>query len=182
MVMLVSPQGKEVGAISERDWLILILIAASLVDLIRYRVPNKLIVPALSISLICRLQFQGVTGILPWMVGMVIPIVVCFVFYMCRMIGASDVKIYSVIGSFVDYNQRLAIMIGSLFFGAVMAIGKMIIRRNFSSRFRHFFNYVMQMKEGKAIPPYYDLKKQGDDGVIPFTVAITMSALYVLYH
>ena len=54
--------------------------------------------------------------------------------------------------------------------------------KNFSSRFRHFFNYVMQIKEGKAIRPYYDLKKQGDDGVIPFTIAITMSALYVLYR
>ena len=139
-------------AISEQDSLILILILASLMDLQWYKVSNGLIVPALVTGLISRVYTQGIFGTVPWLMGVILPMILCSVLYLIRALGASDVKLFSVIGSFVTWQQLLAIMAGAVAAGAVM-----------------------------ALRPYYQLQVQGDEGVIPFAVAVTVSAMYVLY-
>ena len=89
--------------------------------------------------------------------------------------------LFSVIGSFVTWQQLLAIMAGAVAAGAVMALGKMWMRRNMSYRFRYFFMYLYGCIQAKKLHPYYQLQVQGDEGVIPFAVAVTVSAMYVLY-
>ena len=150
-------------AISEQDSLILILILASLMDLQWYKVSNGLIVTV------------------PWLMGVILPMILCSVLYLIRALGASDVKLFSVIGSFVTWQQLLAIMAGAVAAGAVMALGKMWMRRNMSYRFRYFFMYLYGCIQAKKLRPYYQLQVQGDEGVIPFAVAVTVSAMYVLY-
>ena len=155
-------------AISEQDSLILILILASLMDLQWYKVSNGLIVPALVTGLISRVYTQGIFGTVPWLMGVILPMILCSVLYLIRALGASDVKLFSVIGSFVTWQQLLAIMAGAVAAGAVMALGKMWMRRNMSYRFRYFFMYLYGCIQAKKLRPYYQLQVQGDEGVIPF--------------
>lgn len=169
------------GLIPDREILFLVLVIASLCDISRYRVPNALIVPTLIFSLFRHIHMQGIYGIAPWLVGMIIPFILCYTLYRCRMIGASDSKMYSVIGSFVELRLLCPIMIVSLFLGAVMAICKMLIRNNLKSRFRRLLNYVSCcMQEGNMMK-YYDREQEGDDGIIPFVVAISLATLFCVY-
>lgn len=62
-----------------------------------------------------------------------------------------------------------------------MAIGKMILRNNFRSRFRQLFNYVCIFMKEKKIRTYYDRKEEGEDGIIPYTVAISLAVLFCVY-
>lgn len=140
-----------------------------------------LIVSALLISLIRRLEVQGLTGIYPWLTGIIIPFILCYFFYRCRMLGASDSKMFSVVGSFVGIRLVLKIMVVSLFIGAVMAVVKMIIRNNFTRRFRQLSNYVIRCMKEKRITAYYDRNCEGEDGIIPFTVAISLAVLICVY-
>lgn len=94
------------------------------------------------------------------------------------MMGASDSKMFSVIGSFVGLRLLCSIMVVSLFLGAAMAIGKMILRNNFRSRFRRLFNYAACCVQEKRIIKYYDREQEGDDGIIPFVVAISLATLF----
>ena len=105
-------------------------------DLQWYKVSNGLIVPALVTGLISRVYTQGIFGTVPWLMGVILPMMLCSVLYLIRALGASDVKLFSVIGSFVTWQQLLAIMAGAVAAGAVMALGKMWMRRNMSYRFR----------------------------------------------
>lgn len=162
------------------ELIFLVLVPASLFDLWQYRVPNALHGAALIISLIRRLQTQGVTGLFPWFLGIIIPFMICYLFYRCHMLGASDSKLFSVIGSFTGCEMVLRIMLYSLFTGAVMAVIKLILHRNALSRFRHFFHYVSLGKNRKQ-NPYYDRKRDGDDGIIPFSIAISVAVLWCLY-
>ena len=171
----------EVRLIPEREALFLILVTASLCDITWYRVPNSLIVPAVLFSLFRHISLQGFGGILPWFLGMLVPFILCFIFYRYRMIGASDSKMYSVVGSFVGLRLLFSIMAVSLVLGAAMAIGKMILRNNFRSRFRHLFNYVSCCMQGKCRTKYYDRDQEGDDGIIPFVVAISLAALFCAF-
>ena len=92
--MCYSHHNWEVRLIPEREALFLILVTASLCDITWYRVPNSLIVPAVLFSLFRHISLQGFGGILPWLLGMLVPFILCFIFYRYRMIGASDSKMY----------------------------------------------------------------------------------------
>lgn len=179
--MCYSHHEQEVGLIPERVVLFLILVIASLCDISCYRVPNMLFVPAFIFSLFRHFSLQGFFGIIPWLAGAVVPFILCYTLYRCRMLGASDSKMYSVIGSFVGLRLLFSIMAVSLVLGAAMAIGKMIFRNNFRSRFRRLFNYVCCCVQEKKMTPYYDRKQDDDDGIIPFIVAISLAVLFCAY-
>lgn len=168
-------------AISDRDMIFLVLLVASLFDLSYYRVPNAFLASALYISLFRHLLAQGLTGMAPWLLGTIVPVIVCYILYRCRMLGASDIKLFSVIGSFVGLRLLCSIMVTSLFFGAAMAAVKMIYRKNIVCRFRQLSNYAVRFMRTRQLKPYYDRKKDGEDGIIPFTVAISLAALYCLF-
>lgn len=165
----------------QQEILFLLLLTASLFDVSRYRVPNALLIAALIISLFGRFDAQGLYGLWLWLQGMIVPFILCYMFYRCRMLGASDCKMFSVIGSFVGLRLLCSIMVVSLFTGAAMAIIKMMIRQNFKSRFRRFFDYVHCCKQEKKLKKYYDRDREGDDGIIPFTVAISLAVLLCAY-
>lgn len=97
------------------------------------------------------------------------------------MLGAADSKLFSVIGSFVGVTVVLKIMFVSLVTGAVLAFGKMILRRNFRERFIKLFRYTLTCLQNKRIEVYYDREKEGEDGIIPFTVAITLAVILCVY-
>ena len=159
----------------------LVLLPASLFDISQYKVPNGLLVSALFISLFRRFQLQGFFGICPWLTGILIPFILCYFFYRCRMLGASDSKMFSVVGSFTGVNLLLKIMAFSIFIGAVMSVIKMILRKNFIKRFQYLWSYMLCVSQRKKWYPYYDREQEGEEGVIPFTVAISLAVLLCAY-
>lgn len=162
------------------ELIFLVLVPASLFDMWQYRVPNALHGAALMISLIGRLETQGITGLLPWFLGIILPFFICYFLYRCHMLGASDSKLFSVVGSFMGYRAVLWIMLYSLFTGAFLAVGKILLYRNGRSRFRYFFSYISQDRYNRKQNPYYDRKRDGDEGVIPFSIAISTAVLWFL--
>lgn len=165
----------------KEELFLLILLPASLFDMYRYKVPNALLVSGFLISLIRRLEVQGLQGIVPWLTGAIVPFILCYFFYRRRMLGASDSKFYSVIGSYAGVFLILRIMVVSLFTGAVIAFMKMLLNHNTVRRFRRLSNYVVRcVREGKWMP-YYDREKEGEDGIIPFTVAISFAVILCAY-
>ena len=118
------------------ELIFLVLVPASLFDLWQYRVPNALCFAALVISLIGHLD-----GISFWLAGIIIPFSVSFIFYVCHVFGASDSKLISVIGAFLGFRAALRILVYSIFVGAIMALFKMIWRKNMFRRFRYLFQY-----------------------------------------
>lgn len=142
--------------------------------------PNALIIAALIISLVGHVEIQGFIGVYPWFIGTLVPFFLTYFFYKLRMLGASDVKIFCVIGSFAGAEACLKIMLVSIITGAVLALFKVIIEKNLRYRLNYFLQYLNQWKQDKKVCPYYDRAKDGDEGIIPFTVAITIAAIYCL--
>lgn len=159
----------------------LILVSASLYDLWQYRVPNALCIAALTISLFRHFEVQGLSGTLPWLAGIVIPFILCYVLFFCHMLGAGDSKFFSVIGSFVGVSMIWKIMLVSLCFGAVMAVAKMVYCRNGVRRFQKLLYYTGHCVRTRQLLPYYDKETEGDDGVIPFSIAISVATIWCVY-
>lgn len=110
-------------------------------------------------------------------VNSLIPFVVCFIFYLFHMLGAGDIKCFSIISSYFNLKCGVKVMIVSLFIGAAFSLVKMILQKSFIRRFRHFSQYMKNSLAGQHDRVYYDLKKQGDEGVIPFTICISLAVI-----
>ena len=145
------------------ELIFLVLVPASLFDLWRYRVPNALCFAALVISLIGHLDRISAGGISFWLAG------------------ASDSKLISVIGAFLGFRAALRILVYSIFVGAIMALFKMIWRKNMFRRFRYLFQFIKSDKKTRNKNPYYDMRRDGEDGVIPFCIAISIAALWEIF-
>lgn len=162
--------------------LFLFLVSASLYDLWQYRVPNVLCITALIVSLFRHLELQGISGIVPWFLGIIIPFILCYLFFLCHMLGAGDSKVLSAIGSFVGIRLLVRILILSIALGAVMSLVKMVIHRNGLQRFRRFFQYITLCKQMHTYLPYYDKEVDGEESVIPFTIAISTATIWCLFY
>lgn len=155
----------------------LVLLPASFFDLHYYRVPNAMICIGLALSLCRNLWQYGIWGAWYFSFGCLIPFVVCFIFYLLHMFGAGDIKLFSIIFSYYTIEHGLKVMFLSLLAGALFSVSKMLLQRSFVRRFRHFSQYVKRLAAGEAATAYYDRKKCGDEGVIPFTICITLAVI-----
>ena len=168
--------------ISGYGLLFLVLVSASLFDLWQYRVPNVLCGAALMMSLIRRFEVQGFSGIFPWLIGIIVPFILCYGFFRTRMMGAGDSKLLSVVGSFVGVSLLLKILFAALCIGAVMSLIKMVVCHNVISRFQRLFQYASRCMQNRRPEAYYDLEQEGDGGVIPLSIAISLATLWCLYY
>lgn len=162
------------------ELIFLVLVPASLFDLWQYRVPNALHGAALIISLIGHLEIQGIQGLAPWFLGILIPFFCSYLLYRCHVIGASDSKLFSVIGSFLGSAAALHIIVFSIFPGAIMAVAKMLLCHSVKRRFRYFFQYYFQGKRFHQDNLYYVRERDGEEGVIPYSIAISVAVLWYL--
>ena len=145
-------------------------------------------VPCAECTLFCRScdkpyrpSGQDIGGISFWLAGIIIPFSVSFIFYVCHVFGASDSKLISVIGAFLGFRAALRILVYSIFVGAIMALFKMIWRKNMFRRFRYLFQFIKSDKKTRNKNPYYDMRRDGEDGVIPFCIAISIAALWEIF-
>lgn len=165
------------GSIEDQVLVFLILLPASLCDLHRYRVPNVIICIGLALSLYRKIWQYGIWGVWYFSIGCLVPFVVCFIFYLLHMFGAGDIKLFSIIFSYYTIEYGVRVMIVSLLAGAFFSVSKMLLQRSFFRRFRHLSQYVKKLAAGETVTVYYDLKKCGDEGVIPFTICITLAVI-----
>lgn len=153
--------------------LFILLIIATIKDVKMYQVPNTIIALGLISGLICNLINFGMEGITVWCLGIITPLILLIVFFALRMIGAGDVKLFMVIGGFIGYILVLKSIFIALILGAIMSVIKIYKNKNFFIRMKYLKEYLFNIIKTKKIKVYYNLKKDGYQSVIPFTVAIT---------
>ncbi len=102
--------------------MILLLMCAVGMDLRAYRIDNRLILVGLALGLFRQVTLYGVVGIGQSFLGMLLPCILFFPAFLCRGLGAGDIKLLSVVGSFVSYRASLSILSASIFLGGIYAV------------------------------------------------------------
>ena len=165
----------------DNEFIFLVLLPASLFDLSRYSIPNEVCVAGLFISLIRHLESQGLTGVWPWLAGMVIPLFLYFFLWRLRMFGAADGKFLAVCGSYVGPQGVFFLLFFSLIAGAFISVIKMIVHKNVTERMRSVFTYVRAVRATGKLQKYTSVVSSGESAVIPFGIAIAFSTmLYIM--
>ncbi len=112
------------------------------------------------------------------LLGAVFPIIIMWPLFYIRALGAGDIKLLSVLGSFYGYKVILSFMVISLFFGAILSIFQIVRCGNLNIRLQYFYCYISNYIRTKKITKYYNAKHEGREPVIHFSLAIFMAHLY----
>lgn len=112
--------------------LLAILLSAVVSDFRGYRISNRLIALGLFSGLIFRILGEGSIGIVHFMVNISIPVILLYLLFQLRALGAGDIKLFSVVGGFLDIKQLFAVMITAFFAAAIIGLIKLLYQRIFA--------------------------------------------------
>lgn len=149
-------------------------------DIKSFKISNRIILSGILTGLIINFHEVGWYGIIQCFCGVVTPVILLFLLFLFKVLGAGDIKLFSVIGSFLGITFVLQSIVLSFFIAAILSVIHLIKYRQAFDRLQHLVNYFQTMyqryktkpKGSMEIVPYYDLKKDGYKGVIHYSIAI----------
>lgn len=155
--------------------IVLFATVAVCMDLNQERIDNRWIAFGWLIGSSYQLLENGLKGIGIFLLGAAVPILMLYLLFVFRMIGAGDIKMLSVLGGFMGPVAIVVCMGISFIFGAVLSLAVMILCGNLMSRLRYFTGYFHRLTTTKEIIPYIHKGKRMEN--IHFSVPILMSVL-----
>lgn len=112
--------------------LLLLLLIAVYTDMTKTIISNRLIIVGFLVGLVFRIFGEGRTGILVYIVNISIPVILLFLLFFVRALGAGDIKLFSMIGAFLPTEQLLQVMMMAFIAGAGMGLVKLGYKYLFS--------------------------------------------------
>lgn len=95
-------------------------------DFDRMKISNRLILAGLAVSLVLCIWRGGGSKVIPYLWNIIFPVIALYLFYLIGALGAGDVKLFSVIGGFVNFKELVSCMVFAFLAGAVISLIKML--------------------------------------------------------
>lgn len=153
------------------------VLAAVVSDFIRMKISNRLIAAGFMVSLFFRILQSGWSGFVPFLWNITFPVVVLFLFYLLGMIGAGDIKLFSLIGGFINFTELAECIAASFVLGAVWSLAKLVYDGNFRERLYAGGVYLFSLFLGGD--KKYEWKKGKQGNLIHFSLAILAGLIFV---
>lgn len=110
-------------------------------DLRTFKIPNILCLGGIIFGLLYRLILLDYRGVGIGVLGVVLPVVICFLLFAFRIIGAGDIKLMSAIGAFVGF--RIIHIIALTFILTALYAAMLLLYRGIRS-------YILAIENGMA--------------------------------
>lgn len=108
----------------------IVLVLACWFDLKQRRIPNKLIVSGWCLALITTALDGGIPEMGNALAGASVGLLILLPFFAFRLIGAGDVKLMSVVGSFTGVAALMPISIYTFVMGGVLGVTSLVAARS----------------------------------------------------
>ena len=125
--------------------LLMILIAAVYTDYRQNRIPNWIIIFGLISGCFISYVYGGIGMLLEGLLAMVLPIVLLYPVFVIGGMGAGDLKLFAVVGSYLGIKGITISFISAFIVGATISLVKMICFHNFKERIYYFFSYLADL-------------------------------------
>ena len=132
----------------------LILLAGVRTDMICEKVDNRLIVFGLLSGIgfhICVLQTKSWADVI---LAMILPVIICWLLFRIRALGAGDIKLFSVVGCLNGTEAVVNTMTGAILIAAVYAFFYLVKNRQFFAAFSDLFYYAERTIAQKRLRSY----------------------------
>ncbi|MGB8452779.1 MAG: A24 family peptidase [Anaerocolumna sp.] len=189
--------------------LVCLLLLAVIMDLKSYKISNYLIIFGLISGILFNFYEYGWASVSNSFFGILLPILLLFSLFIIKALGAGDIKLFSVVGSFYGITYVFKSIVAAFIIGAAMSLIYLIKYRLVFYRLHHLATYIQfiisiyprqgvfeknivqsselnklqdtQLGIKKKIEPYYDRKRDGNQGAIHFSVAIFGAVLAQIF-
>lgn len=178
---------KEVDFIVQLFTLLFILGAGAYYDIREHRIPNRWVVLGIASGIFLGIVQQGqgqfwgadVLWVVPvrFFLRFFIVTAVFFLLFLCRMIGAGDIKLAALICGYLGLKAGALAVGAGFLIGAIWSLFKMMGKRSFLKRFSHLLAYIRQVIQTGKVMPYYIPARDGQDGVIPLGACLFLGTL-----
>ena len=152
-----------------------IVLAAAWDDLRSGRISNQLIVTGLLAGFLCQVVQYKAAGIVLFLGGSLLPLLLLGMLFYFRMLGAGDIKLFCVVGGFLGAMDLLKCMLVAVVFGAVWSFWILWRRHLWTERFGYFMQYTAMYAKERHWKSYLD--GVGKAGRICFSLPILASVL-----
>ena len=123
--------------------MLLLLLLSALADLKTDRIPNGFILLGMITGIAGGvLSGRGLSDILA---SMLPAFLLMYPLYMIGALGAGDVKLFVMIGSFQTVGDFFPILMGAFVIGAGFSLIKLAVEKNGRERFQYFFSYLCEV-------------------------------------
>lgn len=102
------------------------LTMAAVMDYKEWRISNRLICAGLIWGLAFRILGEGSAGVVYFLINLSIPVILLFLLFQMRVLGAGDIKLFSMAGGFLSTEQLMHLMVLSFLAAAVIGLGKLV--------------------------------------------------------
>lgn len=110
--------------------------------------------------------------------GMLLPVIIFAPLFLFHMIGAGDIKLFSVLGGIMGTEKILRCIIYAVTCGAGISLAILILNGDAFSRFWYLREYIREYFQTGEIKPYYKGNVASPEN-FHFTIPVFMSV--VLY-
>ena len=105
------------------------LTLAVVMDFGNGRISNRLIVSGLIWGLAFRLLGEGSAGAVHFLMNISIPVILLFLLFSLPIMGAGDIKLFSIAGGFLTLTQLCYLIPVAFVVGAVIGAGKIVYKK-----------------------------------------------------
>ena len=148
----------------------LVLIAVCM-DLKSMKISNRLILLGIILSLVRRFFCEETGGVLTGLFLIFIPVILLYLLFLVGALGAGDIKLFSLIGGFVNLKELLWCIVFAFIFGGLLSIGKMLYSGTFFPSIQNVIKYFCGLFRGNRGP--YQPQSM-EKGRIHFSLAILL--------
>ncbi len=114
-------------------------------DFKRDRIYNGWILFGILTGLFFHIQEGGWYGVCSAVIPILIPFVLLYSIYKIGALGAGDIKLFMVSGSFLTTEQLIHVIIVSFIIAALFSLMKMLSEKNCKERMRYLLSYLLEM-------------------------------------
>lgn len=148
-----------------------LLSMAAVTDIRCFQISNRLVVSGLFSGCVLQILQRGAGGIGVFLINVSIPVILFYLLFLIRALGAGDIKLFSIIGGIWGFDVLCTTIAAAFLVAAFMSLGKILFHHNFISRLQIFAAYMEQtLASGKLLK--YPQDSQDRHHVIHFSISI----------
>ena len=160
-------------------WIIYVLvIIACVMDITQRRISNRLILTGLCIGLIRRCVLHGIIGIAEVVFLSFFPIIVLYLLFLMGILGAGDIKLFSLIGVFLNLKELVMCMVYAFLVAGIFSLVKLVFYGNLKSGLQEGISYLFDIANGEQ-KSYQTKDKQ--QHTICFSIPVLIGLLVSQY-
>lgn len=167
-------------------FLVILLLAATAVDVREHRIPNWLVAAGMSSGLLFHALAPQGAGLVFALSGLGLGLAALFPLYALRVMGAGDVKLMGMIGAFLGASGVFGVVLATMAAGGVLAIVMAACKRALPQMLMNLHLMLIQRRLGQMGGPHTGgVSTMPSVGKMPYAVAIcagTLVQLFFLRH